>query len=73
MNLQAYNVGDSGDKLSINSYASADCAGDATTVVDGGVTVYSRWSRSRAYYRSYLADTKICDHTSLALADADGM
>ena len=41
--LQSYNVGAHGDKLSVNSYGEADCAGDATTVVDGGIAVYSRW------------------------------
>ena len=43
MALQAYNVGAHGDMLSVNSYGEADCAGDATVVVDGGVTVRSRW------------------------------
>ena len=41
--LQSYNVGADGDMLSVNSYGEADCAGDATTVVDGGITVHSRW------------------------------
>ena len=73
MSMQSYNVGADGDMLSINSYGSADCAGDATTVVDGGVWVTSRWHQSRAYYRSYLDDTEMCDHSSLSLNDADGM
>ena len=43
MSLQSYNVGSDGDALSVTSYGSADCAGDATTVVDGDVWVKSRW------------------------------
>ena len=40
--MQASNI-DAPSPLSVNSYGEADCAGDATTVVDGGIYVRSRW------------------------------
>ena len=43
MSLQSYNVGADGDALSVASYGAKDCAGDATTVVDGDIWVKSRW------------------------------
>jgi hypothetical protein len=63
--MQAYNVGEHGDMLSINSFGDADCAGDATSVSDGGVTVRARWGRSRARFWTHLADTNMCDIGSI--------
>ena len=43
LKMQAYNIGARGDKLSLNSFAGEDCAGDATSVADGSVWVSERW------------------------------
>jgi len=70
--LQARNIGEGGDKLSINRFEGEDCAGDATSVSDGGVTVWERWGKTKAYYRDYLDDTNMCDFGSINLTDDEG-
>ena len=71
MSMQAYNIGDKGDHLSINRFEGGDCAGDATSVTDN-VGVYERYGKTRAYFRSYLDDTNMCDFGSINLADDEG-
>jgi len=70
--MQAYNFGDGGDKLSVNRFEGEDCAGDATSVTDGGITVRERWGKTRAFYRSWLDDTNMCDFGSINLTDDEG-
>ena len=72
MGMVAYNIGEDGDMLSINRFDGEDCAGDATTVVDGKVTVKERWGKSRAYYRARLEDTNMCDFGSINVTDDEG-
>ena len=70
--MQGYNFGEGGDKLSVNRFEEADCAGDATSVSDGGITVRSRWGKTKAWFRSYLDDVNMCDFGSINLTDDEG-
>ena len=70
--LQAYNIGEGGDKLSVNRFEGEDCAGDATSVSDGGITVWEGWGRTKAFYRDYLYDTNMCNFGSINLTDDEG-
>ena len=70
--MQAYNIGEGGDKLSVNRFEGEDCAGDATSVSDGGITVWERWGKTKAFYRAYLKDTNMCDFGSINLTDDEG-
>ena len=72
MKMQAYNIGDKGDKLTVNRFDGEDCQSDATSVIDGGVRVRSRYGKSRASYRTYLDDANMCDFGSIQLADSEG-
>ena len=70
--MQGYNFGEGGDKLSVNRFEEADCAGDATSVSDGGITVRSRRGKTKAFYREYLDDVNMCDFGSINLTDDEG-
>ena len=72
LKMQAYNIGERHDKLTVNRFDGEDCQSDATSVVDGGVRVGSRWGRSRVSYRTFLDETNMCDFGSISLADSDG-
>ena len=71
MQMRSFNIGDRGDRLSINRFEGEDCAGDATLVADR-IRVRSRYGKTRANYRSYLEDTNMCDFGSINLADDEG-
>jgi len=72
MQLQVDNMEEHDDHLSMNRFDSADCAGDATTVIDGNIVVKSRFGKSKARYRSFLEETNMCDFRSIQITDMDG-
>ena len=71
--MQAYNVGSSdrgdgkGDLLLVNGFGEADCAGDATSMIDGDdhVHVKEKWGKTRAHAKKALDDTNMCDIGSI--------
>ena len=72
LTMQAYNIGEKDDKLTVNRFEGEDCQGDGTSAFDGGVKVRSRWGKSRVRYRTFLDDANMCDFGSIQLADSEG-
>ena len=70
--MQARNIGEGGDMLSVNRFEDKDCAGDATLVADGSIRVREKRGKTKAFYRDYLDDTNMCDFGSINLTDDEG-